>query len=723
VLALFSPECRLWRLIYNQASYGFNRELFSGGAVKKKISVLLMTAFIATNVLAAGAQEKDKQDKGELKLSTELVQIDVIVIDKGKKPVSGLKREDFELLDNNKPQHISNFSFEETKARRIEEATGENPRLPRAITTADLKRVFAFVVDTLHIKFENINRTRKMLSDFVDKKMQPGDLVLILPTGGGSGVLQQFTSDQRLLHRAIDRLHPFYFSNDTTPYRSIARMGMPSGRPGQGARNGGFGRQPMPGIQTIGSSPDPFEEADVRTTLDAMKETIKSMSKLPGRKVATLVSEGIRAYATQTTQDLNNTTAMAGRANVIFYTIDPRGLEPLGLEASDEIDSDADFSTAVTDAMDSKRSDFAESQDSLRAIAQDTGGKFFGNNNDIVRGLDQMLDENSAYYMLGFYPEAGKWDGKFHKIKVVIREHPELTVSFRKGYLAKSPPAETRPADPRAAELAEAISSPLVRRDIDLRLTPLYVDNAQHDPVVTLLLHIDASKLTFNQAEGRYRNSLEEVGFVLNAKGDTVDKFSNTLELNLLPETYQKSVKRGFVATRMTNLKPGTYQIRMFVRENGTGLIGTANDFIDIPNMKSDKLTTSSLYLSAQAVEQGKVVETAGEGGTPSQRRFQRNGEFSYSLVIYNPKLDDKSKQPQLEMRTRILKGSKVVFNGGPREAVPVPGSTSPSRIVTGGIIRLTGLAPDDYTIEVSVRDKLRKKDSVVRREMDFSVE
>jgi hypothetical protein len=242
--------------------------------------------------------------------------------------------------------------------------------------------------------------------------------------------------------------------------------------------------------------------------------------------------------------------------------------------------------------------------------------------------------------------------------------------------------------------------------------------------VVTLLLHIDAGKLTFVQSEGRYHNQLEEVGFVLDTKGNTVDKFSNTLELNLLPQSYQTALKRGFVATRTINVKPGTYQIRLFVREVGHGLIGTANDFIDIPNMKSEKLAASSLFLTGQAVEQGKVVDTAGLGGTPSQRRFQRNGEFAYSLVIYNPKLDDKSKQPQLEMRTRILKGARVVFNGGPRAVIAGEGSAPPFRIVTGGVIKLISLAPDDYTIEVTVRDTLRKKaESLVRREIDFTVE
>jgi len=677
--------------------------------MKKKITVSLIALFIAAHVVAAGAQEKSK---GEIRLSTELVQIDVLVTDKSNKPVSGLTRGDFELLDNNKPQHIANFAYEETKSRRIEDAGADDHRLPRAITASELKRVFAFVVDTLHIKYDNIGRTRKMLSDFVDNKMQPGDLVLILPTGGGSGVLQQFTSDQRLLHRAIDRLRPFFFSNDTTPYRSMARLGLsPGSRPGQGARNGGFGRQPIP---NVGQDPDPFEEADVHTTLDAMKETIKSMSKLPGRKVALLVSEGIRTSATWTTQDLHETTALAGRANVVFYTIDPRGLDPLILNATDELDSDANFSTAATDALESKRSDFYESQDSLREIALDTGGKFFGNNNDITRGLDEMLLGNSAYYMLGFYPEAGKWDGKLHKVKVVVREHPELTVSFRRGYLAKSPPPEKKGLDPKVAEVVEAISSPLVRRDIDLRLTPLYIDNEKREPVVTLLLHIDASKLTFVQSEGRYHNQLEEVGFVLDAKGNTVDRFSNTLELNLLPQSYRAALTRGFVATRTLRVKPGTYQIRLFVRETGPGLIGTANDFIDIPNMKSDKLTTSSLFLTGQAVEQGKVVDTAGIGGTASQRRFQRDGEFSYSLIIYNPKLDDKSKQPQLEMRTRILKGSKVIFNGGPKPVMAAEGSTPPSRIVTGGVIKLLSLAPDDYTIEVTVIDRLRKKENSV---------
>lgn len=695
--------------------------------MKKTMSLLLVATLVGIQAVAVAGQDKAKQDQGNVRLSTELVQIDVLVTDKNNKPVGGLTREDFELYDNNKPQHITNFSYEQISAKPPVHDTAEAPRLPRAIGASELKRVIAFVVDTLHIKFENLNRTRKMLGDFVDNKMQPGDLVLILPTGGGSGILQQFTSDQRVLHRAIERLRPFYFTNETTPFRSMTRSITPTD-PRQSpslASVGGSRSTPVQTGNMVRNLSDPLEEADARATLSALNETIKSMNKLPGRKVSVFISEGIRTFSTETTSEMRQTTSLAARANVVFYTIDPRGLEPLNFSAADTLDTTGEFETAVSDALNNKQLDFAESQDSLNAIALDTGGKFFRNNNDISRGLDQMLEENSAYYMLGFYPEAGKWDGKFHKINVVVRDRPAVTVSFRKGYLAKSAPPENNLAgvDPKVVEAIEAINSPLARRDIDLLLTPLYIDNAQREPAVTLLLHIDGSKLNFAQTEGRYQTKLEEFGLVLDANGKAIDKIANILDLNLQPQTYQAALKRGFVATRTIDVKPGTYQIKLLVREMSSGLIGTANDFIDIPDLKSGKLSASSLYLNGQAIEQGKLVNTAGTGGTPSQRRFQRNGRFTYSLVIYNPRFGDKDKQPQLEMKTRVLRGTRVIYTGNVRPVVADEGSAPPFRIITGGVITLGGLTPDDYTLEVTVRDKLRKKDGVTRREIDFSVE
>jgi hypothetical protein len=391
------------------------------------------------------------------------------------------------------------------------------------------------------------------------------------------------------------------------------------------------------------------------------------------------------------------------------------------LTAAEGSDPDVSFS----DALEQKRSNFFESQDSLNAIALDTGGKFFRNNNDMSRGLGSFLQENSAYYLLGFQPEASKWDAKLHRIKVVVRNRTDLNVSFRRSYLAKTfNPEPPSSADPKVREVNEALSSPLVRRDIDLRLTPFYLDDAKREVLATALLHIDVSRFSFKEVDGRYKASFEQIGVVFNASGKPVDRFSQTVDLNLLPQSYEQAMKRGLVFTRALSVKPGVYQVNMFVREPVSGLIGTANDFFEIPEIKGDRLAASSIFTDARAIQGGKVVETAGEGGTLAQRRFSRNGEFTYRLVVYNAKSDGKTGQPQLEIRARILSGGHAMFTGSFRP-IQMTDDSKPSRIITGGVLRLGDLAPNEYTLEVTVRDKLRKKDksSVVRQEIDFTVE
>jgi VWFA-related protein len=681
---------------------------------------LCAAALIAVIVLSAGSglaglpQEK-KPGQDVIKISSELVQVDVVVTDKNNKPVKGLKREDFELYDNEKRQNISHFFFEEIRPRQIDDT--EQPRsLPRAITARELKRVLAFVVDTLHMKFDSVHRTRKMLEDFINTRMEPGDLVLIIPTGGGSGLYQQFTADQRLLRRAIARLRPFIIGTDAQPRRSLTAFGLPPMLPGP--RGPGL-QIPSGGGQRGLNTIDPLEEFDVRATLSTLNNIVKAMSKLPGRKVSVFISEGFRVAQTQTNLDLRETTERAARANVVVYSIDPKGLDSLGIGAGEDI-GDQD----VTTVLSQKRDDHYDAQNSLNALAKDTGGEFYRDTNDIKRGLDNLLEENSAYYVLGFQPEEGRWDGKYHKLKVVVRGRADLTVSTRRGYVARTEKAIDRKiADPRVAEMAEAISSPLVRRDIDLQLTPFYRDDEKREPQLVTLLHIDASQLSFKQVEGRHKAQLEVTGYLLDAAGRAVDRFSNTVDLNLQPETYQEMMKRGLLSTRQAAVKPGVYQLRMFVREAESGLIGTANNFVEVPNMKGDRLAVSSIFTDSRSVEEGRVVESGGEKGTLSQRRFRREGKFAYSMVIYNAKTD--KNETQLEMRIRVYRGLQVVFNGMTRPVQVLAGSTPPSRIITGGVITLGELPPDDYTLEVTIFDRLRKRESrgVVRQEIDFSVE
>ena len=424
------------------------------------MSVVLATVIISSTSIATLSQERKKKlDQGSVKLNAELVQIDALVTDKAGKPVSGLKREDFELVDNNKPQPITHFSYEESNPALVKSSPEAQFPIPKTMTARELKRVVAFVVDTLHMQFENLYRTRKMLQDFVDNQMQPGDLVLILPSGGGSGLLQQFTSDRSLLRNAIDRLRLVNVGSGVIAYRSITRdvPWTSMGRQAQpvDSKNRGSGNLSMP--DSPGShDTDPLETADVRATLETLNNVIISMRQLPGRKLGVFVSEGFRLFPTQTLRDFTETIGLAARSNVVFYSIDPKGLTA-PFTAADSLESPVErsgnFGEAIAKQLTQNQLDLLDARESLSSLASETGGKLFSNDNDINRGLANLLDENSSYYLLGFQPEQAKWDGKLHKIQVVVRNRPELTVLARRSYLAKS---DAPKSDPAKADIAKS---------------------------------------------------------------------------------------------------------------------------------------------------------------------------------------------------------------------------------------------------------------------------
>ncbi|HKP84903.1 MAG TPA: VWA domain-containing protein [Blastocatellia bacterium] len=706
------------------------------------VSLSLAAIFVCAAFLPALSQEQKKQAEDVIKITAQLVQVDVVVTDKNNKPVAGLKREDFELQDNDKPQVISFFSYEESKLRPVEADADATRELPRVITPGELKRVIAFVVDTLHMSSESLYRTRKMLRDFIDTKMEPGDLVLIYSTGGGSGLYQQFTADQRALRQAVNHLRQAFILDSDGPSRrgSTTDQAALSLLPklSQYDPGGGGAAQSNRGINTG----DAIEDGDVRSTLSAIDGTIKAMSKFPGRKIGVFISEGMRTFRTNTTTELTETTYRAARANVVFYSIDPAGLEPQSFASSDgqglktQKEPDATSPTGFREetlidrtqnnSLGDKRDNYFESQEALQRLANETGGKFYNNSNDIKRGLTGLLEENSAYYLLGFQPEGAKWDGKFHKLKVTVRDRPDLTVSTRKGYIAKiekEKPATREIADPKAAEFVEAFTSPLVRRDIDLQLTPFYMDDAKREPFLTSLLHINTSRVGFKQVDGLYKARLTVTGVLVSANGKIADSFSNTYDLNYSPKDYEGIRRDGLRVTRGTGVKPGVYQMRVLVREADTGLIGTAISFVEVPDIKANQLSLSSIYTDAQLLQPAKSADTVSSASSLSQRRFKRNSQFAYVLFIYNAKSE--GGKYQLEISSRVLRNGQVVFASQPKPVEVLEGSTPPSRILTGNALELSGLTPDDYTLEVTVTDKLRKKGtgSVLRQEIDFIVE
>lgn len=649
-------------------------------------------------------QQKPQEDQDVIKISAELVQVDVVVVDKNNQPVVGLKREDFELYDNGKRQDISAFDYVESKGQRLLADAEEARTLPKDLTAGELKRTIAFIVDTRRLTSAFLIRAKQLLEEFVDKQMQPGDLVMIMPTGGGSGLMQQFTADPRLLRRAINRLRPmgadFGFLNLS---RELIKPD-----------------DPRAAIQMRKILLDlPLEQRNSLETLRTMKNVVQSLGRLPGRKLGVFISPGFLVSQTQTTLELSEVSRLAARANVVFYSLPPSGLAPPLLGATPDLGmtlsgNDMQQARVVNEIS------ISESENSLNLIALDTGGKLYRNSNDLPGALREMLEFNSAYYLLSFQPEARHWDGKFHKLKVAVRGRRDLTVLTRRGYVAKTEAASPTPQTPMS-EMLEAVTSPLIRRDLDLELTPLYRDTDKGNPLTSVMLHLDTEPLTFQEEEGRHKSSVKLTAYIFNTNGEVAHSFSEVITMNLLPKFYEEARKHGIVVTRVLDLKPGLYQMRVVARETATGLLGTANHFFEIPDFKAARLTLSSIFAEARLSLGQEALQSS--GNTLAQRRFPRNSKFAYAYFIYNARSDNG--QPQLEMTMRVRRGWRTIFAGTPMAVPILEGSQLPARVATGGILQLGSLTPGDYTLEIVVTDKLEKHESrrTARQEIDFIVE
>jgi hypothetical protein len=350
------------------------------------------------------------------------------------------------------------------------------------------------------------------------------------------------------------------------------------------------------------------------------------------------------------------------------------------------------------------------------ALAEPSGGKAFVDWNDISAAVDRTLQENAQYYVLGFQLEGSEWDGKYHRVKVSVRGRPDIFALTRKGYVARPASNVTNSTrDAKGLETAEAISSPLIRREIDVVMTPLYSDDGDRKPKLTTLLHIDPAGLAFEEVDGKHRVKLEQLGYLLDASGRVVDSFRTATALDLGDDAYRETLRRGLLATRRTHVKPGLYQARILVRDLLSRRIGTTTSFVEIPKMKGGRLALSSIFADTRYL-QPPGSEAASEGATLSQRRFPRGSEFGYRLLIYNAQAS--GEDTRLRIKTRILRRAEVLQET-PEAAVEVIEESTRQRIATGGTVRLDGLDPDEYTLEVIVSDSRR----VASQQIDFVVE
>ncbi len=725
-----------------------------------------------------------QQNEPTIRIETELVQIEVIVTDKAGKPIRDLRREDFELKEDGKLQDVTYFSIgtATSPARWVTTGIKANSTTPTPAVTpvppaSEVRagRYIVLAIDDLHLAFSSLVYARQALTKFVDEQITNDDQVALITTSGQLGLHQQFTNNREILKRAINRL-AFAERRVSTNANDVPRL-----TPYQAELIENNDRdalalavndiiQKMPGTtrqmaesQARGSARMVVAEntSITKSTLGTLENIIRSLRTLPGRKSMVMLSDGflLGGFSQGTTYDVRRITDAATRSGVVIYALDTRGLIAMP-EAFDASQPGFGNEQPPGARMSIESSAMEANRDGLNALSRDTGGFPIFNNNDLSLGLQKIIADTEVYYLLAFEPTVSYRDGRFRKLEVRVKNHPEYKVRSSKGYFAPDDKAATKVTEKdekeRARFEAERLKNPdkAAKKEaaakvalvgnaynslFSLRAIPTdmavdFVDSGKGEGYATIAAHFDVSGIRFEQANERYNATVEVVGTVYDEKGKSVDGFSQKLVMTLKPVTYERILKSGFLFTRRVKLNPGFYQVRLAIIKEDARQAGSASEWVEIADLSKKQLVLSSIFIASEKEsaftpppqndkpEEEKKLDEQQAIPIPAQisRRFPRASKFDFTIFAYNPKVNEKG-EIDVIIQTQLYLADKLVMAAPPAQMQLSPEDKTASFSPYAARMSLDKFAPGTYELRLIVVDRAAK--TTAKRSLTFAVE
>lgn len=697
---------------------------------------LLLQAVVCVAQTPSPTPRPDDRDDDVVVINTNLIQIDATVTGKDGKVVEDLKPEDFEIYQNGKLQPITNFSYITLQPaggnNRAPDATAANAAAAAAapapsgrLRYQQVRRTIALVVDDLGLSFASTEWTKQALRKFVDEQLQPGDLVAVIRTSSGVGALQQFTTDRRLLYAAIERIR-WNVRNNTGTFSPIEPNLSEALSNRVLTRNDTREFHMVAGMEEEREfNRDSQESQDAifaAGTLGAVSFVMRGMGQLPGRKAVILFSDGFKLFSrkgvnSRVQDGLRKLTDTANRSGVIIYTMDPRGLDAPMLSAQDS--TYGLTSEQVNTLLDERSADFFDTQQSLRAIAARTGGFSIINLNNLSKGIERILDDQKGYYLIGYKPDGGVFDiekRRFNELTVKVKR-PGLRVRYRSGFFGVTDEeARPQPKTP-VQQLIAALTSPFTSKEIDLRLTSLFAGDTASNAFMRSLIYIKAGDLTFKEEKDGWHQAVFEVSVLtFGDSGEVVDQINRKQTVRARGEYLRNLYANGLVCSVTLPIqKPGAYQMRVAVRDTATERIGSASQYIEVPNLKKKRLTLSGIVLeqveakkSAPATD-GQSLELKMQRDA-AMRRFRKGETIRFAFSVYNAKPDKASGQPKLSLQYKIFRDGKEIF--AVAEKPLTPGQQLKAVDISEAFSLGNKMAQGDYVVQVIVRDTLAKGSS-----------
>lgn len=582
-----------------------------------KRSLLVLCSLLAAVAVSAQTKPQKPAEAQDdvIRVNTELVQTDVMVFDKKGRFVDGLKGDQFELKIDDKPQVISFF---ERVTSGIQRGPASGPAnavtdLGKLSTTPVLGRTVIFFVDDLHLSPASLVRARKALLEFIERGMAESDQVAITSTSGQIGFLQQFTNDRIALRSAVARLN--YRANtkldmDNPPMSEYIAMKIRDGDEAalgyyvtelqkQNCRKAGDGVICSMSTQAMrilvrerAQEMVTMAQPDTDNTLIMLEGLMRTAGQLPGRKLVFMISDGfyLNDRKTGSMSRIKKITDAAGRAGVIIYTLDARGIIGESLDVTNDKPMAEGGDMAGTNI-----GEVTASQDGLNALAGDTGGRAFRNTNaPMAEFVDKILDETANYYLLAWRPDTEEQKrGKFKRIQASIIGRPDLTVRLRTTYFKTAPlpilslkkKSDKDPTKAREDDMRLVIDAPVSQRQIptslDLNLNQMPGVGTQ----VTATIQINREALTFDLSDGKQAADLDIGGIFYDDKGKPVNSFVGRLRVFPVPADADVARRAQALYAFHAWLPAGLYQVRVGVRDLKSGRIGSSMQWIEVPKL------------------------------------------------------------------------------------------------------------------------------------------
>jgi VWFA-related protein len=688
------------------------------------------------------APSEEPQDIDVVKITTNLVQIDAVVTDRRGKHVTDLRPDEVEMLENGKPQKISDFSYIKIDraaaaaepAKRAEPANVPGPTRP--LRREQVQRTIALVVDDLRMSHDSVRFTKEALKKFLNEQMQPNDLVALILTAGGMGSLQQFTSNKQQLYAAVDKLKWVpRIGNSAQAMASIKQETLNIGE-----------RNVLDNTNELDDLNQMRKDLFAVGTLGALNYLVHGLSEMPGRKSIILFSDGFQilnasdpAGNSRLLTSLQLLLDLANRASVVINTIDVRGLATFGLMATDNTWNMS--IEQIEQKLSQRRANFIDSQTGLNYLATQTGGQAIRNSNDVSGGVQSIMDDQAGYYLIGYRPDDATFDSekgraKFHRLSLKVKRAGKYTVRMRTGFYGVTDEKLQAAKETPQHQLVNAVLSPFAASDVQVRLTSLFANDVTQGSVLRSFLHIKGSDLTFvKEPDGSHKAVFDLVTVTFGEDGKLIEQAANQHTIRLTDSMYQKIQKYGFTYnTTVPVKKPGAYQLRTALRDEPSGRVGSASQFVQVPDIEKDRLSTSGLLIRGMPLDgylKGLTAtasaDVAAEDSDPmantSVRQFQSGTALIYALAIYNAKIDKNTSKPNLTIQARLYRNGELVFTGN---AVPfdIRDQADPKRLGGGGAIQLgTEMKPGEYVLQIVVSDLLAKeKYRVTTQWMDFEI-